>query len=48
MSLLEKMETKPDDIFLLHGFSNEEEYLYQHMVAVGLISAFISCQTKLF
>ena len=44
MPLLEKMENNPDSIFLLHRLSNEEEYLYQHMAAVGLISAFIAAK----
>ncbi|MBB6445403.1 HD-GYP domain-containing protein [Bacillus benzoevorans] len=46
LPLLEKIETGPDNISLLHRLSNEEEYLYQHMTAVGLISAFIAARLK--
>lgn len=44
MPLLEKMESNPGMIFPLHRLSNEEEYFYQHMAAVGLISAFIAAK----
>ena len=42
LPLLEKMEENPAGIFQLHHLSIDEEYLYQHMVALGLISAFIA------
>ncbi|MDZ5471639.1 HD-GYP domain-containing protein [Bacillus sp. 31A1R] len=41
LPLIERVESSPAEIFNLHHFSNEEEYLYQHSIAVGLISGFI-------
>ncbi|MDP4164592.1 MAG: HD-GYP domain-containing protein [Bacillota bacterium] len=41
LPLLEVMEKTPSEIFHLHHFSTSEEYLYQHSVAVGLISGYI-------
>ncbi len=40
--LIEKIDHNQADLFQLHHFSTEEDYLYQHAVAVGLISSFIS------
>lgn len=39
LPLLENL--KREDLFKLHHFSTEKEYLYQHSIAVGLLSAFI-------
>lgn len=46
LPLLDKIEVNPDMVFLLYQLSNEEEYLHQHMIAVGLISAFIASKLK--
>ncbi|WP_367949376.1 HD-GYP domain-containing protein [Bacillus sp. FJAT-29790] len=47
LPLVEKSEASPSDLFSLHHLSTNEEYLYQHSVAVGLISAFIGKKLKL-
>lgn len=47
LPLIEKSETNPEDLFLLHHLSTNDEYLYQHPVAVGLLSAFIGRRLKL-
>lgn len=39
--LIEKSETRSSDLFTLHHLSTENEYLFQHSIAVGLISGFI-------
>lgn len=41
LPIIEKLEGNVGEIFLLHHLSTEKEYLYQHSVAVGLLSAFI-------
>ncbi len=41
LPLIEKSEAYPSEIFSLHHLSSNDEYLYQHSVAVGLLSAFI-------
>lgn len=41
LPLIEMIETSSGDLFSLHHLSNENEYLFQHSVAVGLLSAFI-------
>lgn len=45
--LVEKSETVPSKLFSLHHLSTEDEYLFQHAVAVGLISAFIGKRLKM-
>ncbi len=45
--LIEKMEKSPSGIFSLHHLSTNEDYLYQHSVAVGMISAFIGKKLSL-
>lgn len=40
--LLEQSEINPSDIFHLHHYSTKSEYLYDHPLAVGVISAFIA------
>ncbi|MBS4189825.1 HD-GYP domain-containing protein [Bacillus sp. FJAT-49705] len=44
--LIEKSESCPSDLFYLHHLSTNEEYLFQHSVAVGLLSAFIGRKLK--
>lgn len=39
--LIEKMENSSSGIFSLHHLSTNEDYIYQHSIAVGIISAFI-------
>lgn len=39
--LLEELEKAPLEILTLHHLSTEKEYLYQHSIAIGLISWFI-------
>lgn len=46
LPLIEKCENNPSDLFSLHHLSTNEEYLYQHSVAVGLLSAFIGRKLK--
>lgn len=45
--LIDKMERNPSEIFTLHHLSTNEDYLYQHAVAVGIISAFIGKKLNL-
>ncbi|WP_102273346.1 HD-GYP domain-containing protein [Cytobacillus massiliigabonensis] len=45
--LVEKSEVTPSELFSLHHLSTQDEYLYQHAVAVGLISAFIGKKLKM-
>jgi HD-GYP domain-containing protein (c-di-GMP phosphodiesterase class II) len=47
LPLLEKMEIYPSEVFNLHHFSTKEDYMYQHPVAVGVISGFIGKKTNL-
>src|SRR3954465_5725858 len=42
LPLLGEDKIKSTDIFLLHHLSNNEEYHYQHAVAVGLLSGFMA------
>lgn len=42
MPLLELSETLPADIFHLHHYSTKTDYLYDHPLAVGIISAYIA------
>lgn len=46
LPLIEKSENNPSDLFSLHHLSTNDEYLYQHSVAVGLLSAFIGRKLK--
>lgn len=39
--LIDKLEGNEGEIFSLHHLSTKKEYLYQHSIAVGLLSAFI-------
>jgi HD-GYP domain-containing protein (c-di-GMP phosphodiesterase class II) len=41
LPLLEKLETYPHEVFNLHRYSTKDTYIYQHPIAVGLISGFI-------
>ncbi|MBP2243138.1 HD-GYP domain-containing protein (c-di-GMP phosphodiesterase class II) [Cytobacillus eiseniae] len=45
--LIEKSEKNPSEIFSLHHLSTQEEYIFQHAVAVGVISAFIGKKLKM-
>ncbi|KAF0819277.1 hypothetical protein KIS4809_2124 [Bacillus sp. ZZV12-4809] len=45
--LIEEMEKNLTGIFSLHHLSTNEDYLYQHSVAVGMISAFIGKKLNL-
>lgn len=45
--LIEKLDGNEGEIFSLHHLSTEKEYLYQHSIAVGLLSAFIGKKLKL-
>jgi HD-GYP domain-containing protein (c-di-GMP phosphodiesterase class II) len=45
--LLDKMEQSPQDIVDTHRYSSKETYLFQHPVAVGLISGFIGKKLNL-
>lgn len=40
--LIEKSEHHQTELFQLYHFSTEDDYLYQHAIAVGLISYYIS------
>ncbi|WP_274856407.1 HD-GYP domain-containing protein [Bacillus methanolicus] len=42
LPLLERAETSTSEIFTLHHFSTKEDYIYQHSVAVAILSAFIA------
>jgi HD-GYP domain-containing protein (c-di-GMP phosphodiesterase class II) len=46
LPLVDKLETHSGDIFSLHHLSTEKEYLSQHSIAVGLLSAFIGKKLK--
>jgi len=39
--LIETLDNHAEEIFFLHHLSTEKEYLYQHSVAVALLSAFL-------
>lgn len=41
LPLIELSQYSQSDVFQLHHYSTEEEYFYQHSIAVGLISGFI-------
>ncbi|MFO1442300.1 HD-GYP domain-containing protein [Bacillus sp. Bva_UNVM-123] len=41
LPLIEESIASPSELFSLHHLSTNKEYLYQHSVAVGLLSAFI-------
>ncbi|TKC16652.1 HD-GYP domain-containing protein [Robertmurraya kyonggiensis] len=41
LPLIEQLDTQSGEIFLFHHLSTEKEYLFQHSIAVGLLSAFI-------
>ena len=45
--LVEKSDITPSELFTLHHLSTQDEYLFQHAVAVGLISAFIGKKLKM-
>ncbi|WP_034669177.1 HD-GYP domain-containing protein [Bacillus methanolicus] len=42
LPLIEKAETSISEIFTLHHFSTKDDYIYQHPVAVAILSAFIA------
>lgn len=44
--LIDVLETDVGEVFYLHHLSTEKEYLYQHSVAVALLSAFIGKKLK--
>lgn len=46
LPLLDESKIKLADIFSLHHLSNNEQYHYQHAVAVGLLCGFIAKQLK--
>lgn len=41
LPLIEKSEASSSELFFLHHFSTENEYIFQHSIAVGLICGFI-------
>lgn len=41
LRLIEKAESRSSEVFTLHHYSTKEEYLYQHSIAVGLLSGLI-------
>jgi len=41
LPLIEKFDRNIGELFSLHHLSTEKEYLFQHSIAVGLLSAFI-------
>lgn len=47
LPLLEKMESYPYEVFNLHRYSTKDTYIYQHPIAVGLISGFIGMKMHL-
>jgi HD-GYP domain-containing protein (c-di-GMP phosphodiesterase class II) len=47
LPLVEKSDINPSMLFSLHHLSTQDEYLYQHAIAVGLISAFIGKKLKM-
>lgn len=42
LPLLDHIEQSPSDILTLHHFSTKDDYVYQHSIAVGLLSGFIA------
>lgn len=46
LPLVDKLEENSGEIFLLHHLSTEKEYMSQHSIAVGLLSAFIGKKLK--
>lgn len=44
--LIEELESNAGEVFFLHHLSTEKEYLYQHSIAVALLSAFIGKKLK--
>ncbi|MDQ0271976.1 HD-GYP domain-containing protein [Cytobacillus purgationiresistens] len=47
LPLVEKMEeSPPSDIFRLYYLSTDDQYIYQHAVAVGMLSAYIGKKLK--
>lgn len=47
LPLLEKMEGNPHEVFQLHRYSTKDTYIYQHSVAIGLISGYIGMKMNL-
>lgn len=47
LPLIDEFVESPIQLFSLHYFSTKEEYLYQHSIAVGLLSAYIGKQLNL-
>lgn len=47
LPLLEKIESYPNEVFNLHRYSTKDTYIYQHPIAVGLISGFIGMKMHL-
>jgi HD-GYP domain-containing protein (c-di-GMP phosphodiesterase class II) len=47
LPLLEKVEAYPHEIFNLYRYSTKDTYIYQHSIAVGLISGFIGMKMHL-
>lgn len=47
LPFIEKLEKYPADVFSLHHLSTNEDYIFQHSVAVGILSAFIGKKLKL-
>lgn len=47
LPLLDQMEAYPHEIFNLHRYSTKDTYIYQHPIAVGLISGFIGMKMHL-
>lgn len=47
LPLLEKIDSFQNEIFKLHRFSTKDTYIYQHPVAVGLLSGFIGKKMNL-
>jgi HD-GYP domain-containing protein (c-di-GMP phosphodiesterase class II) len=47
LPLLEKMGRYPHEVFNLHRYSTKDNYIYQHPIAVGLISGFIGLKMHL-
>lgn len=47
MPLIDEFIQSPSKLFSLHHFSTKDEYLYQHCVAVGLLSAYMGKQLNL-
>lgn len=47
LPLIEKSDSSSAELFQLHHYSTESEYLFQHSIAVGLISGFIGKKLQL-